>query len=85
MRESTRAHPVRGGADGGTYSTARDLFRFHRKFSAGRGQALAQAGGAPGTNAVIEGDDTWVVIVVSNLDPPGAVKLGGEIYKALTK
>lgn len=41
------------------------------------------AGGAPGTNALLETDETWAVAVVGNLDPPAAVGVGLAIKKAL--
>jgi D-alanyl-D-alanine carboxypeptidase len=41
------------------------------------------AGGAPGTNALLETDERWAVAVVGNLDPPASVGVGQAIKKAL--
>jgi len=41
------------------------------------------AGGAPGTNALLETDDLWAVAVVGNLDPPASINVGMAIKKAL--
>jgi CubicO group peptidase (beta-lactamase class C family) len=41
------------------------------------------AGGAPGTNALLETDEHWAVAVVGNLDPPASVGVGLAIKKAL--
>ena len=43
------------------------------------------AGGAPGTNAVLESNGTWTVIVLSNLDPPSAESVGLGIMNALAR
>ena len=43
------------------------------------------AGGAPGTNALLESDEHWAVAVVGNLDPPAAVGVGQAIKRALAK
>ena len=43
------------------------------------------AGGAPGINSLLESAGPWTVIVVSNLDPPSATRLGAAIAKALTE
>jgi D-alanyl-D-alanine carboxypeptidase len=43
------------------------------------------AGGAPGTNALLETDETWAVAVVGNLDPPASVGVGQAIKRALGK
>jgi hypothetical protein len=34
------------------------------------------AGGAPGTNAVVEARGEWIVIVLTNFDPPAGEDLG---------
>jgi CubicO group peptidase (beta-lactamase class C family) len=109
MRESTLMQPVRGSAAGGSYSTARDLFRFTRALREHRllqpewtrwtytrgtepvaegGSAIASgaavaAGGGPGVNVIVASDGTWSVVVMSNLDPPGAQKFGPEVLRAL--
>jgi D-alanyl-D-alanine carboxypeptidase len=42
------------------------------------------AGGAPGCNANMESDGRWTVVVVGNLDPPNAIRVGAAISRALT-
>jgi len=43
------------------------------------------AGGAPGTNALLETDEHWAVAVVGNLDPPASVGVGQAIKRAFAK
>lgn len=43
------------------------------------------AGGAPGTNALLETDERWAVAVVGNLDPPAAAGVGLAIKRQLAK
>ncbi len=45
--------------------------------------AVGIAGGAPGANAVLESDGTWTIIVVGNLDPPNAMRVGAAIRRQL--
>jgi CubicO group peptidase (beta-lactamase class C family) len=45
--------------------------------------AMGIAGGAPGANAVLEGDGTWTIVVVGNLDPPNAMRVGSAIRRQL--
>ena len=55
---------------------------------AGPGRArggLGAAGGAPGLNADLESDGTWTVVVLANLDPPAAERVGRAIHRALTR
>jgi CubicO group peptidase (beta-lactamase class C family) len=42
------------------------------------------AGGAPGTNAIMDSDGVWTVIVLTNADPPAAEHVGAAIMKALS-
>jgi D-alanyl-D-alanine carboxypeptidase len=42
-------------------------------------------GGAPGINALLEQAGPWTVIVLANLDPPSARRLGAAITKALAE
>lgn len=48
---------------------------------------VALAGGAPGVNAlfVIDLDDGWTVVVLSNFDMPAAMMLEGEMMKLIGK
>lgn len=45
--------------------------------------AIGVAGGGPGVNAIIEGDEAALAVVLSNFDPPAAEELGIELYRAL--
>ena len=45
--------------------------------------AIAVAGGSPGTNALLDSDGHWTVIVVSNVDPPMARLAGEALARAL--
>jgi CubicO group peptidase (beta-lactamase class C family) len=47
--------------------------------------AYGIAGGAPGTNALLDADLTWAVAVTGNLDPPSAVALGQAIKERLSR
>jgi D-alanyl-D-alanine carboxypeptidase len=49
------------------------------------GGSLGVAGGAPGVNAVLESSETWTVVVMGNLDPPAAERLGVAIHRQLTR
>ncbi len=74
--------PGRGSAAGGGYSTAGDLEKFLAALRAGTLEGgppagLGVAGGAPGINAVVEGDlpGGYDLIVLSNLYPPAAEQI----------
>jgi len=82
--------PGRGSSAGGGYSTGRDLLRFLRALRAGSiasgpPAGLGIAGGAPGINAVVEGDlpGGYDVIVLANLDPPAAQRIAGLVRRWL--
>jgi len=89
LRSNVSLHGVTGSAAGGGYSTALDLLTYARAVGAGRvpgaEPGLGIAGGAPGTNAVLEARGEWVVIVLSNFDPPTAERLGIAIADALAR
>jgi CubicO group peptidase (beta-lactamase class C family) len=89
VRNSTLL-PGRGSSAGGGYSTAQDLLRFlnalrARKIASGGPAGLGIAGGAPGLNAVVEGDmpGGYDVIVMANLDPPAAEQMGRALRARL--
>lgn len=44
---------------------------------------IGVAGGAPGVNAILEGDGHHTVVILSNLDPPTAEVLGLELSRRL--
>jgi len=82
VRRNTALLPGRGSSAGGGYSTAADLARFLQalragKITAGPASGIGVAGGAPGLNAVLEGDlpGGLDLIVLANLDPPAAERI----------
>jgi hypothetical protein len=82
--------PGKGSSAGGGYSTAHDLLRLinalrENKIPAGPPSGIGIAGGAPGLNAVLEGDlpGGYDVIVLANLDPPAAERVARVIRTAL--
>jgi len=89
LRPNTAMHGVTGSAAGGNYSTVLDLLTYVKAVRAGRfpgnDTGIAIAGGAPGTNAVLEAGREWTVIVVSNFDPPVAERIGVAIAGALSR
>jgi CubicO group peptidase (beta-lactamase class C family) len=89
LRSNVYMHGATGSAAGGGYSTAMDLFGFVRAGRTGRlagmTGGLGIAGGAPGTNAVLESNDVWTVVVLTNQDPPAGERLGTGIARALNK
>jgi CubicO group peptidase (beta-lactamase class C family) len=87
---NTELLPGRGSSAGGGYSTAHDLLRLLNALRAGRIPAggpagVGIAGGAPGINAVVEGDmpGGYDVIVLANLDPPAAERVGRIVRRWL--
>lgn len=87
LRPNTAMHGVTGSAAGGNYSTALDLLTYVKAVRAGRfpgnEAGIGIAGGAPGTNAVLEAGGEWTVIVLSSFDPPVAERIGTAIASAL--
>lgn len=92
LAKNTDFLPGRGSSAGGGYSTAHDLLRL---LNAMRAHTVAQApepgmvgvaGGAPGINAVMDGDlpGGYDVIVLANLDPPAAGRVARIIRASLT-
>jgi CubicO group peptidase (beta-lactamase class C family) len=83
--------PQKGSSAGGGYCTAGDLWQYVRALQdrtlrlprSDRG--LGIAGGAPGLNAALEWmpDRGYVVIVLSNFDPPSAEKVARRIRQTL--
>jgi len=75
----------------GGYSTAQDLLRLLNALRAGKianapaAGMIGIAGGAPGLNAVMEGDleGGYDVIVLANLDPPAAEKMGRALRERI--
>jgi CubicO group peptidase (beta-lactamase class C family) len=91
MTRNTDLLPGRGSSAGGGYSTAHDLLRLlnalreHKVPNAPEAGMVGIAGGAPGLNAVMDGDlpGGYDVIVLANLDPPAAERVGRLIRTAL--
>ena len=88
---NTALLPGRGSSAGGGYSTAQDLLRLLNALRAGKianapaAGMIGIAGGAPGLNAVMEGDleGGYDVIVLANLDPPAAEKMGRALRERI--
>ena len=78
--------PGKGSSAGGGYSTLRDLLAFVKAMKQGvvttpdfQPDGLGVAGGAPGMNAILDTGRDYVVIVLSNYDPPTAEKTARQI------
>lgn len=84
--------PERGSSAGGGYANAPDLLKFASALEAGKlldaadtttvlGGGIGVAGGAPGINADVEIDPAsgYVLIVLSNYDPPSAERVAATI------
>ena len=87
LRSNVLMHGAAGSAAGGSYSTVRDLLAFAAAQKDGRlpaGGMMQIAGGAPGTNAILQSEGAWTVVVLTNLDPPSGEDLGEAVVHALT-
>jgi CubicO group peptidase (beta-lactamase class C family) len=97
-RNNIYTRPARGSSAGGGYSTVDDLLKLvvalkTNKLSAPKTseeinhQVIAIAGGAPGINAVVETnpETDYVIIVLSNYDPPTAGKVARKISSFLER
>lgn len=96
-RNNIYTRPARGSSAGGGYSTVDDLLRLVLALQAGKlsapeaateaARGLGIAGGAPGINASLETYPSlgYTVIVLSNYDPPAAVKTGQKIGSLLKR
>jgi D-alanyl-D-alanine carboxypeptidase len=81
--------PGRGSSAGGGYSTVHDLLNYTIALGNGTLAGVREetrggfgiAGGAPGLNAVLEWDPErgYAIVVMSNLDPPSAERVGRRI------
>ena len=89
LRNNVDMHGATGSAAGGGYSTAMDLLTYVKAVRAGRFPGaepnMGIAGGAPGTNAIVEAGGEWVVIVLSNFDPPTGERIGVALMEALRR
>lgn len=87
LTNNVAMHGVTGSAAGGGYSTALDLLTYVKAIRAGKFPGteanLGVAGGAPGTNAILEARGEWVVIVLTNFDPPTGERVGMALADAL--
>jgi hypothetical protein len=89
LRSNLAMHGVTGSAAGGGYSTAFDLLTYVLAVRAGRfpgvEPGIGIAGGAPGINAVLESRGDWVVIVLTNFDPPTGERIGIALADAVAR
>ena len=86
LSRNTGFLPGRGSAAGGGYSNAADLLRYvqalrESRIPGGPPPGIGIAGGAPGTNAILEGDlrGGYDLVVLANLDPPAAERLARTV------
>lgn len=88
LRSNIAMHGVTGSAAGGGYSTALDLLTFVKAVQAGKfpggDPEMGIAGGAPGTNAIVESRGQWTVIVLTNFDPPVGERIGVSLADGLS-
>jgi CubicO group peptidase (beta-lactamase class C family) len=88
LRSNVMLHGSSGSAAGGSYATAADLLAFANARRDGRlprdSGMMQVAGGAPGTNASLQTEGRWTVVVLSNLDPPSGEQVGEAIVAPLS-
>lgn len=97
-RNNIYTRPARGSSAGGGYSNADDLLRLVLALKAGKLSApeasrevseggIAVAGGAPGISAYLEAQPGvgYTTVVLSNYDPPAAVRVGRKVAKMLER
>jgi CubicO group peptidase (beta-lactamase class C family) len=84
LRSNVFTRGAAGCAAGGGFSTASDLLTFFKDgpVGSGGGMNMGIAGGAPGTAAQVAADGGWIVVVLSNMDPPAA-SVGSAILRQL--
>jgi hypothetical protein len=84
LRANLFTRGAAGSAAGGGYSTTGDLLAFYKDgpTGSGKGANAGIAGGAPGCAALVEIGEPWLVIVLSNMDPPAA-SVGAAILSQL--
>jgi CubicO group peptidase (beta-lactamase class C family) len=89
LTSNVAMHGVTGSAAGGGYSTALDLLTYAKAVRAGRFPGtdpdMGVAGGAPGTNAILEARGEWTVILLTNFDPPSGERIGIALADALER
>jgi len=97
-RNNIYTRPAHGSSAGGGYSTVDDLLKLVVTLKANKLSApktseeinqhsIAIAGGAPGINAIVETDPEtgYVIIVLSNYDPPVVDKVARKINSFLRR
>jgi D-alanyl-D-alanine carboxypeptidase len=83
LRMNTFLHGAGGSAAGGGFSTADDLLSFLNT-DAMKGKGMAINGSNAGVSNAIQAGREWIVIVLTNLDPPAGDRVASMIYDALT-
>lgn len=100
-RNNLDTRPAKGSSAGGGYSTAKDLLKFSlalqtgkielpegtpvRKTPDGKFSSFGIAGGTPGMNTVLNIQNGYTTIILSNYDPMSAEKIGERISSNLKR